>query len=203
MNYQDIYTQYMYSYPHKSTYEYTKKLSLSDYKNSFTNEEMSLYIHIPFCRAKCGYCNLFSITSVKSDNYTLYIDAIKRHSHQMKKEINFQNTKFNSLILGGGTPLIIPTNLLAQLFEFCQKEYNFNLKNIFSVIESSPMQINEEKLSLLHSYNWKRLSVGVQSFVETELKTLERFENLNTTYKALEKIKKYDFWSYFIMNFSF
>lgn len=193
MNYRDIYTQYMYSYPHKRTYEFTKRLDINSYKNSFIDKVMSLYIHIPFCKAKCGYCNLFSITNVKADDYKLYIEAIKRHSNQMKREINFEKTNFNSLIMGGGTPLILSAKLLEELFEFCQKEYKFELKDIFSVIESSPMQITDEKLNLLKTYNWKRLSVGVQSFVEKELEILERFENIKQTYNALEKIKKYNF----------
>lgn len=193
MNYQDIYTQYMYSYPHKNAYEFTERLDISSYRNSFLNKDMSLYIHIPFCKSKCGYCNLFSITNVKSDNYKLYIDAIKRHSNQMKSEINFESTNFNSFIMGGGTPLILPEKLLENLFDFCKNEYNFDFKNIFSVIESSPTQISKYKLNLLRDYNWKRLSVGVQSFVEEELRTMERFESVREVYTALEKTKKYDF----------
>jgi len=113
MNYDKIYTQYMYSYPHKRSYNFTNKLDLSAFRDRFIGKEMSLYIHVPFCKSKCGYCNLFSITNIKKDEYVNYINAVKRHSKQIRSLINFEDTNFTSFTLGGGTPMILGTRELS------------------------------------------------------------------------------------------
>ncbi|MDO5096442.1 MAG: STM4012 family radical SAM protein [Peptostreptococcaceae bacterium] len=193
MDYKNLYNQYMYSYPHKRTYSLIERLDLSDFKNAFVNRTMGLYFHIPFCRSKCGFCNLFSVTNVRREDYSRYIDAIERHSKQMRAEINLEQTEFTSLVLGGGTPLILSPRELERLFVLAQDDYRFDFEKRFSVIESSPREVNLDKLKLLKKWHIKRISMGVQSFVEEELRLLERFEEKNQTLEALEQIKKFDF----------
>ena len=193
MDYDKIYTQYMYSYPHKRAYHFTEKLELSSFKDRFIGKEMSLYIHVPFCKSKCGYCNLFSITNVRSDEYREYIKAVKRHSKQMRSLINFENTNFNSFTLGGGTPMILSPKDLSSLFELARDDFNMDLQKAYSIIEGSPRQISVEKLNLLNDFSLKRLSIGVQSFIDSELLTIQRAEKSADVYKALEIIKTYDF----------
>ena len=55
------YIQYMYSYPHKTAYRTLEHIRLQDYAHFLTGGNHGLYLHIPFCEAKCGYCNLFSV----------------------------------------------------------------------------------------------------------------------------------------------
>lgn len=193
MNYEEIYRQYMYSYPHKSAYMLTKRLDISEYKEAFVGKEMGLYLHIPFCRHKCGYCNLFCVTHTREEEHEEYLKAIQRHSHQMKKEINFEKTHFNSLILGGGTPMLLSMKAMENLFDFMKKEYRLEFDSVFSVIESSPLEIEREKLSLLKKYRLKRLSLGIQSFVEEELRTIGRMQSVRKSFDALEEIKRHDF----------
>lgn len=193
MNYEDIYQQYMYSYPHKSAYVLTKRLDISEYQQAFVGEEMGLYLHIPFCRHKCGYCNLFSITHTHEEEHEAYIETIERHSDQMKREINFEKTHFNSLILGGGTPMLLSMKMMQKLFDFIKREYRTDFDSIFSVIESSPLEIEREKLSLLKDYRFKRLSLGIQSFVEEELRMIGRMQSVKKGLCALEEIKRHEF----------
>ena len=193
MNYDKIYTQYMYSYPHKRSYNFTNKLDLSAFRDRFIGKEMSLYIHVPFCKSKCGYCNLFSITNIKKDEYVNYINAVKRHSKQIRSLINFEDTNFTSFTLGGGTPMILGTRELSALFELARDDFKLDLQKAYSIIEGSPSQISTEKLDLLKNYSLKRLSIGVQSFIDSELLTIQRTEKVSDVYKALDIIKKYDF----------
>lgn len=193
MEWDKIYTQYMYSYPHKTAYEPVDRLDLSKWYHAFQGQSMGLYFHIPFCKSKCGFCNLFSLTNISSDHYTKYLDAIERHLVQMKREIDFTKTDFTSLVLGGGTPILLSERELERLFLLTERDYKFNFKKNFSVIESSPSAINRSKLKLLQEYSFKRLSMGIQSFADQELRTLERSENPSLVYQALESIRKHDF----------
>ncbi len=193
MNKNKIYLQYMYSYPHKRTYQMAERLDLSSYKDAFVNREMGLYVHIPFCRSKCGYCNLFSIVNRQEEEYIRYLEAVKRHSNQMKKEINFESTGFNSFTIGGGTPMILSVRNLENLINFCRNEYRLDFSKIFSCIETSPSTTENEKIKLIKQCGFKRVSIGVQSFIEKELLQLERGETVSSCLSALEKIKKEDF----------
>ncbi|MDO4711266.1 MAG: STM4012 family radical SAM protein [Peptostreptococcaceae bacterium] len=193
MEWNKIYTQYMYSYPHKSTYERIPRLDLSQWKDSFLGREMGLYFHIPFCESKCGFCNLFSVTGTDHQEHARYLDAIERHSEQMRSEVDLEQTRFTSLVLGGGTPMILAPDLLERSFLLAEKDYRFDFEKGFSVIESSPGAIDRDKLKILEDHFFKRLSIGVQSFIEEELRILERFEKLPEVYGALEMIRKHKF----------
>lgn len=135
----------------------------------------------------------FSITNVRSDEYREYIKAVKRHSKQMRSLINFENTNFNSFTLGGGTPMILSSKDLLSLFELARDDFNMDLQKAYSIIEGSPRQISVEKLNLLKDFSLKRLSIGVQSFIDSELLTIQRAEKSADVYKALEIIKTYNF----------
>lgn len=191
MDYQAIYQQYMYSYPHKRAYDFTPKLDISPYKEAFQAKKMALYLHIPFCRTKCGYCNLFSITGGQ-DIYEAYLRAVKAHSRQMRTEIDFRPSEFDTFILGGGTPLILSAGQLEDLFTYCQQAYGFGWQEVFSVIESSPRQVTRDKLDLLQTYRWKRLSLGIQSFQDRELRMIDRAETSAHALKALDLVRQYE-----------
>ncbi|NLO39863.1 MAG: hypothetical protein GX115_10410 [Ruminiclostridium sp.] len=78
----DPYKQYMYSYPHKTTYQFIEDLKLEQYEQELAGSAATLYFHIPFCESKCGYCNLFSIPCRDSEKMNSYIKAVKRHYGQ-------------------------------------------------------------------------------------------------------------------------
>lgn len=193
MNTEKIYVQYMYSYPHKSTYEAVDRLDLSEFRRAFVGRTMGLYVHIPFCRSKCGYCNLFSVTKVPSGGYGEYLSAVERHSEQMRREADFSETTFSSFVLGGGTPLILSEEEITRLFTLAERDYRFDFARGFSVVECAPTAVSREKLELLESYSVKRVSMGVQSFDEAELRTLERGESVREVCRALEEIRRRSF----------
>lgn len=187
------YEQYMYSYPHKRAYHFTEKLDLSRFRNRFVDKEMSLYFHIPFCHAKCGFCNLFSLTGIKKEDFKEYINAVQKHSLQMREEIDFSKTNFSSLIFGGGTPLILNVKELKNIFDIAINDFKISSKEVFSVIESSPTEITDEKLDFLEEYFFKRVSLGIQSFSEEELRLIERIETVKGNHRALEMLKNRNF----------
>ena len=74
------YIQYMYSYPHKMAYRALPDLEWKDYAGRLSGGKNSLYVHIPFCQYKCGYCNLFSLAGQKLQQMEAYVSAMERQA---------------------------------------------------------------------------------------------------------------------------
>lgn len=186
------YVQYMYSYPHKTAYRGLEGVSLKEYLPCLESRENSLYVHIPFCQYKCGYCNLFSLAGKEEVFMEQYIDALERHARQLSLVLPEQ-VQFQDLTLGGGTPLILPERLLNRVFAIVKKYFRFAKEMFPIVVETSPNQTNKEKLEILKEHGVSRVSIGVQSFQEEELKSLHRFHSINTAKEALYTIKEMEF----------
>lgn len=186
------YKQYMYSYPHKTAYEVLQDVDLKDYVQALSEGENSLYFHIPFCQYKCGYCNLFSVTGQSQAAMSAYVDAMQRQAEQLS-EIIPEGAEFTDLTLGGGTPLILPEPLLNKVFGIAEEYFRFDLKKYPVVVETSPNQTTEEKLTLLKEKGVTRVSIGIQSFQPEEISVLHRHHTAETAKKALQLIKETGF----------
>ena len=180
------YVSYMYSYPHKTAYRtLTPPVSLSPYLERLEGREASLYFHIPFCAHKCGYCNLFSQQCCDSERISLYLHTMRRQAEQLS--VAAQGLKFTSFAVGGGTPLILDEGQLEELF--CLAElFGVHPSRVFTSVETSPEYTQKSVLRQLRARGVERLSMGVQSFNETELKKLKRRPGLGTVVGALENI---------------
>ena len=180
------YVSYMYSYPHKTAYRtLTPPVSLSPYLERLEGREASLYFHIPFCAHKCGYCNLFSQQCCDAERISLYLHTMRRQGEQLS--VAAQALKFTSFAVGGGTPLILDEGQLEELF--CLAElFGLHPSRVFTSVETSPEYTQKSVLRQLRARGVERLSMGVQSFNETELKKLKRRPGLGTVVGALENI---------------
>ena len=180
------YVSYMYSYPHKTAYRtLTPPVSLSPYLERLEGREASLYLHIPFCAHKCGYCNLFSQQCCDAERISLYLQTMRRQAEQLS--VAAQGLKFTSFAVGGGTPLILDEGQLEELF--CLAElFGVHPSRVFTSVETSPEYTQKSVLRQLRARGVERLSMGVQSFNETELKKLKRRPGLGTVVGALENI---------------
>ena len=98
------YIQYMYSYPHKTAYGLLENINLNNYFYHLEGEGHSLYLHLPFCESKCGYCDLFSVTGLNETRIDNYIETVISQIKQYKQFLP-QSTVFQDFIIGGGTPL--------------------------------------------------------------------------------------------------
>ena len=90
----------MYSYPHKTAYRKLENISFRDYVHTLSGTGHSLYLHIPFCESKCGYCNLFSVTGLTDDFFEKYTSAVIRQIKQFG-EIIPADTVFEDITVGG------------------------------------------------------------------------------------------------------
>lgn len=184
MNNNDIYRQYMYSYPHKTAYRELENVSFSEVKPRIYEHDTHLYVHMPFCQSRCGFCNLFTCTGADNTFIDSYIDAIITQGRQMA----LAPAHWASFTVGGGTPLLLNIAQLEKLFFSVFDVLNVDW-NIYKTIETSPTDTTAEKVALLNAFSVNRVSIGVQSFHDSELHTLHRRHNAASAHQALEWLK--------------
>lgn len=178
------YLQYMYSYPHKTAYRSLPALSLADYFPRLSGSGHGLYLHIPFCQTKCGYCNLFSVTGRSLQEMDEYLSAVERQIAQYRPLLP-ASCGFSEFTLGGGTPLLLTEKQLDRIFTILKGIPPFSdLREV--VIETAPNQTTKEKLRQLKQAGVTRVSMGIQSFSDTELKTLARQHSAERAREALD-----------------
>lgn len=146
------------------------------------NNGISLYIHIPFCRQKCLYCDFPSFSGKENFMYE-YILALC-------KEINFKvNKKVNTIFIGGGTPTYLTLeclNILKNSIDNLDKDENFEF-----TVEGNPDSFSKEKLEFFKSMGVNRLSIGLQAWQNNLLKKIGRIHNREqfiNTYNEARKI---------------
>lgn len=126
----------------------------------------SLYIHIPFCRKKCLYCDFYSV-AYEQDLAADYADVLCGQIRQLGRQ-------FSTIYIGGGTPTVLGreslTKLLAELKRFTSPEVEFT-------VEANPESLNRDILELFLGLGVNRLSLGIQSFDDDKLKRLGRIHN--------------------------
>ncbi len=166
------YIQYMYSYPHKTAYRALENVNLRDYFFNLEGEGHSLYLHLPFCESKCGYCNLFSVTGCNQIQMDDYIGAVLRQMKQYR-EMMPQSALFADFTIGGGTPLLLESEQIARVFEAVDTYMPMSADRKV-IIETAPNQTNQEKTKLLKELGVTRVSMGIQSFDNEELRWLGR-----------------------------
>ncbi|MBQ4702649.1 radical SAM protein, partial [Escherichia coli] len=163
MNNESIYQQYMYSYPHKTAYRELNNIAFADVKSRIYEHKTHLYIHMPFCQSRCGFCNLFTCTGANNAFIDNYIEAIIVQARQMQ----LAPVDWDSFTIGGGTPLLLNVGQLLRLFNGVFDELQVDA-HIFKAIETSPSDTTAEKVALLRQLAVNRVSIGVQSFNDLE-----------------------------------
>ncbi len=132
----------------------------------------TIYLHVPFCLSKCGYCSFNSYPS-KGFDLRRYLNALLHEAENMACHPWSKEHIFSSLYIGGGTPTMYEGEYLAALVEQCRKLYKFNDVPEISV-EANPNTLTDEKLKVLTNAGVNRLSIGIQSFSDTILKCIGR-----------------------------
>lgn len=139
----------------------------------------SAYVHVPFCRHRCGYCN-FTLIAGRDDLISAYLQALQRELSWLEEP-----RKVDTLFLGGGTPTHLSANQLRQLCETVRRWFPLAAGHEFSV-EANPVDVNAEKVEVLTQFGVNRISLGVQSFDSEKLSLLERDHRRDQIICALE-----------------
>lgn len=147
---------------------------------------VGVYIHIPFCIKKCNYCDFFSIKG-NVDLYTQYVKTVINNLNYWKDKLH--NKPVDTIYIGGGTPSILGTKLLSKLISYVASAFNV-LSDAEITIEVNPNSVNSLDLIYLKTTGVNRVSMGLQSSNDEELKLLGRSHNHSDTIKAIEHIIK-------------
>ena len=145
-------------------------------------KESALYIHIPFCDHKCIYCDFYSI--ITKDNILPYL-------YSLKKEIEFYSDQysadriFTSIYFGGGTPSLMQPEYISEIISTIKKFYAVS-NNAEITLETNPGTVDKQKLRLFHNVGINRISIGIQSFDENELKFLTRIHDKETALRTVD-----------------
>ncbi|HVH62647.1 MAG TPA: radical SAM family heme chaperone HemW [Candidatus Dormibacteraeota bacterium] len=141
-----------------------------------------LYVHIPFCKHKCGYCD-FNAYAGMDRLMPDYVDALERELVFARERYPFQ--ELDTVYLGGGTPSLLPAELIARLLRFIRT--NFNVAPDAEVtLEANPASTDEAKLAAWIEGGVNRLSLGVQGFDPRALAVLERKTDAAMATRAYE-----------------
>lgn len=144
-------------------------------------DQISFYIHLPFCATICKYCMYNTIQFSDFHKVEAYIDAMISFLEDLKD--TFQDTVFAWIYVWWGTPSLLQPQQLKRLFTYVFSNFRFD-NNFFKEIELNPSSTNFEKLDVLSDLGFDRISLGVQSFNKETLKIENR------TYVPEEKIRE-------------
>ena len=141
-----------------------------------------IYIHIPFCKRRCIYCDFFSTT--QSEKKSEYVHALVRELEIRKDYLD--NEEIETIYLGGGTPSQLSQEELEEIFAYIYKVYKVT-PDAEITLEANPDDLTPEYVSMLRGLPINRISMGIQTFQEETLKLLHR---RHTAQRAIEAFKR-------------
>ena len=144
---------------------------------------LGLYLHIPYCLHKCGYCD-FNSHPENQEESIRYVDALLKELRAYSSKKHTVSTVF----IGGGTPTILLPSQLKQILDTVQQ--NFNLTSDCEItIEANPATLKLQTLQEIRTAGYNRISIGVQSFDEKELKLLERVHTEGEIHSTIQQAR--------------
>ena len=145
-----------------------------------------IYLHIPFCKQACFYCDFHFSTSLK--HKTNMLDALAKEivlrTHELKGET------IQTIYFGGGTPSILNTQEITDLIDLIHTQFTVN-PNAEITLEANPDDLTSEKLLEFSKTKINRLSIGVQSFFEEDLKFMNRAHTARESIECIQEASKY------------
>ncbi|MFE7569339.1 STM4012 family radical SAM protein [Streptomyces sp. NPDC057539] len=187
------YESYVYAYPHKTAYRPLEdRPALRGLWAGERRAALSLYLHIPFCEIRCGFCNLFTRIGAPDELTTRYLDALDRQATAVREALGDSGTdsvRFAAAAFGGGTPTYLDADELDRLCDIAEKRMGADLRAVPLSVETSPATATADRLAVLAERGATRLSIGVQSFVDAEAKAAVRPQRRAEVEAALGRIR--------------
>ncbi|TGN72778.1 coproporphyrinogen III oxidase family protein [Streptomyces bauhiniae] len=186
------YQSYVYAYPHKTAY---RKLDdrplLKDLWAGEPKDALSLYLHIPFCEVRCGFCNLFTRIGAPDGFTGAYLDALERQAGAVREALGERApVRFATAAFGGGTPTFLTAAELTRLCDIAEHRMGADLRAVPLSVEASPATATADRLEVLAERGATRLSLGVQSFDDTEARAAVRPQRRADVEAALGRVRE-------------
>ena len=143
-----------------------------------------IYIHVPFCIRKCSYCSFYSVAG-QDKWFDQYVNAVHAQIKQAAQSRWIGDRQVESIFFGGGTPTVLDPEQLVFLLQQCRLRFGYQHQDIETSVEVNPATIDYDGLVRLRRGGFNRISIGVQSLDDRELKRLGR---LHTADDALHTV---------------
>ena len=183
------YAGYAYAYPHKTSYrKLDPPVALERVWAEESKTELFLYLHLPFCEMRCGFCNLFTASQPSEELVAQTLRAIAIQSKIVTESI--APHRIAQLAIGGGTPTYLNADELERLLHLIANDWPISVGSVPFSMEVSPGTVDAEKLQLMVKHGVGRVSMGVQSFVQRDLSRLGRPQKNDDVYRAIELIRQ-------------
>nr|WP_229811516.1 STM4012 family radical SAM protein [Streptosporangium pseudovulgare] len=217
------YQGYVYAYPHKTAYRpLDPRPPLRRVWEGEPMDSLSLYLHIPFCEMRCGFCNLFTRTGAPDELVAAYLDALERQAGAVRDALDAAldgasgsapgvsgvsgvpgtpgasggapgGPVFAVAAVGGGTPTYLSAAELTRLFDLTERTMGVDLRTVPLSVETSPATATADRLAVLAERGTTRISIGVQSFVDAEARAAVRPQRRAEVEAALGRIREAGF----------
>ena len=152
-------------------------------------KELGIYVHIPFCKRKCAYCDFISFSG-KARLIEKYVEALKREINEYK--ISKEDYVVKTIYFGGGTPSFIESKYIVEILEAIKEKFNIS-KNAEITIEINPGTVTEEKLKDYYEVGINRISFGLQSTNSQLLKLVGRIHSYSSFLEGYNLARKTGF----------
>ena len=146
-----------------------------------TEKAKQLYIHVPFCKRKCNYCDFCSFPT-SNEQKAAYVKALE-------KEISLvgYDGRISTCFIGGGTPSLLSPKELSDVVSACRKKYDFSPEEF--TVEANPESLTKDFLLAAKDVGVNRISLGVQSFSDDNLKLMGRLHDSRQAISAVKLAK--------------
>jgi oxygen-independent coproporphyrinogen-3 oxidase len=146
---------------------------------------LGLYLHIPYCLHKCGYCDFNSHPENREES-EIYVSALLSEIEHYAPQLAGKTV--STVFFGGGTPTLLPPASLDKILGKVKNHYNLS-RDCEITIEANPATVKQETLDQIRSSGFNRISIGVQSFDADELKLLERVHSVEEIHTTLHRAR--------------
>ncbi|KIG12665.1 putative radical SAM family enzyme [Enhygromyxa salina] len=181
---------YGYAYPHKTAYRaLPQPRPLHEVWATEDHQHLFLYVHVPFCGVRCGFCNLFTQKHPSAELPGRFIDTLARQIDAVHEAI--PNARFARWALGGGTPTLLDPDQLERVFTLLDDRWGLDFAGTPGSVETSPETCTAARLAVLQGRGTSRISIGIQSFFADELRALGRPQAVTLGEQALDRIREH------------
>ncbi|MFC7531900.1 STM4012 family radical SAM protein [Actinoplanes sp. GCM10030250] len=181
------YQGYLYAYPHKTAYRaLDPRPQLKEVWADEEQDSLFGYVHLPFCEMRCGFCNLFTRANPPAEQVTAYLRQLRLQGEAIRDSLS-PGAAFSRLAIGGGTPTYLTAAELTELFGIVRD--TFGGLGVPLSVETSPATASPDRLAVLAAHGTTRISIGVQSFLDTEARAAGRPQRLPEVHAALDAIR--------------
>jgi coproporphyrinogen III oxidase-like Fe-S oxidoreductase len=181
------YQGYLYAYPHKTAYRPLRpRPALPDVWADEPRDALFLYLHLPFCEMRCGFCNLFTRANPPAEQVGRYLAQLRSQAGVVSQAVG--GARFVAGAVGGGTPTYLDADELTELFDIVDAMTGTPGAVPLSV-ETSPATATPDRLAVVAARGAWRVSLGVQSFLDAEAHAAGRPQRRSDVDLALAAIR--------------